>query len=118
MPIDEYEGNLNNKLCSLLKAANLTAGKEVKMGSGRVDILVLFDEYNVAIECEKHGPNKEASAIKDAMSRINPGHVNIAFAIVYPPDCTEDTLEFNTMVKIAVLDRDHAITKQTQGSLN
>lgn len=118
MTVSEYEGNLNGKLCSLLKDSNLKAGKEVKRGSGRVDILVLFEGYDVAIECEKDGPNKETSAIKDAMSRLEPGHVNIAFAVVYPPDCTEETLDLDTVLKVVVLDRDHVGTQRGQKSLN
>lgn len=116
--MSEYEGNLNSKLCSLLRAANLRASKEVKMGSGRTDILVLFDGHDVVIECEKDGPNKEAAAIKDAISRLEPGHVNIAFAVVYPPDCTEDMLEIDTILKVVILDRDHVVTQQAQKSLN
>ena len=119
MRYSEYENNINSKLCDLLKRSNLPAQKEKKLGRhGRADIFVEFDDYSVAVECEQAGSSKRKQAENDAMSRLVPyPHASAAFAVVYPLNCTEASLDYDTIVDVSYMDKTYAIKKSRQHRL-
>ena len=117
MTRNEYEGNVNGKLCDILKKT-LNARKEFKINNKRIDILVKFDTHSVAVECELFGPNKKKEAIKDARSRLYPMRLaNIAFAVVYPKNCTEDNLTSNTVIDVAIIKYEDTVKSMRQQRL-
>ena len=120
MHYDEYENNINSKLCALLNRSNLHAHKEKKLGRhGRADIFIEFEDYNVVVECEQAGPSKQKQAENDAISRLVPyPYASVAFAVVYPPHCTEASLNYDTVVNVSYIDKTYAIKKSRQHRLS
>ena len=121
MKSDEYEPNVNNKLWQMIKDADLpaTVYKEKKFKNKRADIFIEFDEYNVAVECELAGSNKRKEAERDAVSRlVSSPHASVAFAVVYPNGCTEDSLNMDTNLDIAIVDKYHASPQLLQTKLD
>ena len=120
MKNDEYEVNVNSRLCDLLIKAGLPANKEVKLvASKRADILVEFENHNIAVECELAGSSKQKMAIDDALSRVAPHpYASAAFAVVYPPSCTSKSLDLNTKINVAFVDETHAETLYQQGRID
>ena len=117
MHYNEYENNINSKLCDLLNKSNLPAYKEKKLGKhARADIFIEFEDYNVAIECEQDGPSKRNQAENDAISRLLPyPYASVAFAVVYPPHCTEASLNYDTVVDVSYMDKTYAMKKLMRG---
>ena len=105
------EEKLSDELCNILINAGLDAEPQSERGGGRrIDIEVLLDDnFTVAIECEKHGPNKQAEAVKDAMSRL-PRLADVALAVVFPEGCdtAEDVTPDITLKYAIVRRRDEA----------
>ena len=87
------EDGLNYRLAEVLRNGNsMNAEAEISIGlRKRIDVLVKTgspNEIKIALEMEKHGPNKRAQAVKDAASRMAPNQtVDMAIAIVYPKSC-------------------------------
>ncbi len=116
----EYEGNINAKLRILFQQAGLDAKPEHMPGDGRrIDVMVQFDSYKVAVECELIGTQsesaKKAEAVKDARSRLGPKPVaDIAIAVVYPKGTTE-SLVIDDVVSYAVVYRNaDTLSRQTR----
>ena len=116
----EYEPNINAKLRRLLQKTGLDTKAEAMMARGRIDILVRFDEYKVAIECELEDGRgmalKKKEAIKDARSRLHPTPiVDVALAVVYPKGTTE-SISINDKIMYAVVGAADTIdeTRQTR----
>lgn len=113
----EYEGNINAKLRILFQQAGLDAKPEHMPGDGRrIDIMVRFDSYKVAVECELTGVQNESAkkveAIKDARSRLDPKPVaDIAIAVVYPKGTTE-SLIIDDVVSYAMIYRNASTSRQ------
>ena len=87
------EPKINRKLAGVLQAHGLKAVWESEhSGNTAIDIEVLLnDNIRVAVECEKHGSGKRASAVKDASSRFEPvPMVHIALAVVYSKECIDE----------------------------
>ena len=82
------EEKLSGKLCQMLIDEGLDAEPQSEREGGRqIDIEVLLDgNLKIAVECEKHGPTKQAEAVKDALSRL-PHLVDVAVAVVFPEKC-------------------------------
>lgn len=76
-------------------------------GNKRVDIEVNIPQLTIAVECEKHGSNKRAEAVKDASSRLAPiPMVDVAVAVVYPKKCnTEDDLTPDTELSYCIVNK-------------
>lgn len=76
-------------------------------GNKRIDIEVKTPQLTIAVECEKHGSNKSAEAVKDASSRLYPiPMVDVAVAVVYPKKCnTEDDLTPNTELSYCIVNK-------------
>ena len=101
------ETKINRKLTEVLKDHGLNAIWESEhSGNTSIDIEVILDDnIRVAVECEKHGSGKRASAVKDASSRLDPVPlVHVALAIVYSKECTsEEHFTDETRMEYAVI---------------
>ncbi len=83
-----YESTLNTWLAAVLRERGLDARAESGQGGGkRLDVEVAIDGLKIALEAEQGvSKAKQASAIKDADSRLHDDLVDCAVAICYPPD--------------------------------
>ena len=83
-----YESTLNTWLAAALRERGLEARAESGQGGGkRLDVEVALDGLKIALEAEQGvSKAKQASAIKDADSRLHDDLVDCAVAICYPPD--------------------------------
>ena len=103
----EYEPNINAKLRKLLQKTGLDTKPEVTVTKGRIDVLVWFDEYKVAVECELEDDRgvafKKKEAAGDARKRLEPTPiVDVAVAVVYPKGTTE-SLSMSDKIMYAVV---------------
>lgn len=106
MTSDDFEDNVTRRLRDILRAHNFSVETQVKIEHGRIDLLVEFEHFRVAIECEHDKPSAEQSALRDATSRLSPvPHVHMSIALVYPPNCREETLGEDSIVRIARIDQ-------------
>ena len=101
----DFEDNVTIRLRDLLRAEGLDADAQVRLGPGRADLVVAHEHGKIAVECEMGGPGKRKQAVKDAVKRITPvRHVDVAFAVVYPPGCSEDSLNAGTTLDACIVD--------------
>ena len=115
MASNDFEDNVTRRLRDILRTNNLSVETQVKIENGRIDLLVEFEHFRVAIECEHDKPNAEQCALRDAASRLSPiPHVHMSIALIYPPNCKEETLNEDSMVRIARIEQ-HAIDQYGKG---
>lgn len=101
----DYEDNVTHKLRDLLRSRGLDIYTQVKMGQGRADLVVDHEQGKIAVECELDGPGKRRQAVKDAVKRLTPvRHVDTAFAVVYPPNCSEKSIHDGTELAVSIVD--------------
>ena len=101
----DYEDNVTHRLRDLLRSKGLDVDTQVKMGQGRADLVVDHEQGKIAVECELDGPGKKRQAVKDAVKRLTPvRHVDTAFAVVYPPKCSEKSLHDGTELAVSIVD--------------
>lgn len=101
----DFEDNITYRLRDLLRLKGLDADSQVRVGRGRADLVVAHEQGRIAVECELDGPGKKNQAIKDAVKRLTPvRHVDVAFAVVYPPRCSEKSLRDDTPLRVSVVD--------------
>lgn len=105
MRLADYEDNVTHRLRDLLRSKGLDVDTQVKMGQGRADLVVDHEQGKIAVECELDGPGKKRQAVKDAVKRLTPvRHVDTAFAVVYPPKCSEKSLHDGTALAVSIVD--------------
>ena len=105
MRLADYEDNVTHRLRDLLRSRGLDVDTQVKMGKGRADLVVDHEQGKIAVECELDGPGKKRQAVKDAVKRLTPvRHVDTAFAVVYPPKCSEKSLDDGTSLAVSIVD--------------
>ena len=101
----DFEDNVTHRLRDLLRLKGLDVDSQVSLGRGRADLVVAHEQGRIAVECELDGPGKKNQAVKDAVKRLTPvRHVDVAFAVVYPPRCSEKTLCDDTVLGVSVVD--------------
>ena len=101
----DCEDNVTHRLRDLLRSRGLAVDSQVGIGRGRADLVVDHEEGRIAVECELDGPGKKKQAVKDAVKRLTPvRHVDAAFAVVYPPKCTEKSLRLDTVLAVSLVD--------------
>lgn len=106
MASNDFEDNVTRRLRDILRAHNFSVETQVKIERGRIDLLVKFEHFSVAIECEHDKANAEQSALRDATSRLSPvPHVHMSIALIYPPNCREETLDETSIIRIARIDQ-------------
>lgn len=109
----DFEDNITHRLRDLLRSEGLDVDSQVKVGRGRADLVVAHEQGRIAVECELDGPGKKNQAVKDAVKRLTPvRHVDMAFAVVYPPRCSEKSLRDDTPLRVSVVDDYVARPKQ------
>ena len=109
----DYEDNITYRLRDLLRLKGIDVDSQVRVGRGRADLVVAHEEGKIVIECEMNGPGKKNQAVKDAVKRLTPvRHVDVAFAVVYPPQCSEKSLCDDTALSVSIVDDYVARPKQ------
>lgn len=107
MTSNDFEDNVTRRLRDILRDNNFNVETQYKVQNGRIDLFVEFEYFRVAIECEHNKPSAEHSAFLDAISRLTPiPHVHASIALIYPPNCREETLERSSIVRVAVIKQD------------
>ena len=115
MASNDFEDNVTRRLRDILRANNFSVETQVKIENGRIDLLVEFEHFRVAIECEHDKVNAEQCALRDATSRLSPiPHVHMSIALIYPPNCKEVTLDKTSTVRIARIEQ-HTIDQYSKG---
>lgn len=118
MTSGDFEDNVTRRLRDILRANNFNAETQFKVQNGRIDLLVEFEYFRVAIECEHDKSGAEHSAFRDAISRLTPiPHVHISIALIYPPNCREETLDETSMIRTTVIEQS-TVNQYSQGLLN
>lgn len=112
---NDYEDNVTRRLRDILRAKKFNVNTQVQIENGRIDLLAEFEYFRVAIECEHDRSGAKQSALRDAISRLVPvPHVHISIALIYPPNCREETLDETSIVRTAIIDQ-QAINQHSKG---
>ncbi len=99
------EDGVARRLRDLLRSRGLDADLQAGEGPGRAGLLVTHDRRKIAIECEMDGPGKKRQAVGDAARILAPvRRADAAFAVIFPPKCSEKTLFHDTVLGASVVD--------------
>lgn len=115
-----HEQNLNVRLGQLLRGRFLLrAESESRLrgrGRGRADVRVQFGSHIIIVEA-KGGQNEsqKRAALGDAEARLDNNHCQMAVAVCYPDDATEDNLHQGQLL-YAIIDQDNRTPKWLTGT--
>ena len=87
---------MNRSLALLLGKHGIATDYEQRAGRKRMDMVANVDGLRVVLEAER-GFNRKAHAVKDADARLRQGLTVAVFALCYPEDVTEESLENATL---------------------
>ena len=87
---------MNRSLALLLGKHGVATDYEQRAGRKRMDMVANVDGLRVVLEAER-GFNRKAHAVKDANARLRQGLTVAVFALCYPEDVTEESLENATL---------------------